>query len=682
MKKTLTLFLCAEIVTLATLCIVTGIFVIQNVNTPHVHEFSQWEQTRQSTCVENGQRMRQCACGEVQVESLPRLKHLDQDKDHRCDACHMRLGTHMAAQGKHTCDYCGLQMSQCADNDFDHACDVCDATVGIHEAAEGTHICDYCGARVTDCIDNNKDHICDICEDHVGIHVAASGKHECAYCGEIVSVCQDEDKDHHCEVCSAWMGTHEAAPGKHTCDYCLQVISLCVDADKDHQCDICRAILSTCSEDEGVVSQLPSCIDDGVRSYTCTYCAKLLRQESIPALGHKMTEKVDPDFLCSAATCKSPASYYQSCTFCEVMDEQTFFHGEPDPDNHANLAFSYINNGDGTHKKIHSCCDVVANEQQRHEYANGQCPCGERFSIGLSYSAKGDDYIVTGIGTCADSDLIIPDYYQGKPVLEIADFAFAAQLQIKSVKIPDTVTSVGVQAFANCSNIENISLGNGVTTIGSSAFFACTSVTSVTIPEKVGSISDWAFKNCVSLENIVIEAGEVSIGQWAFHNTAFYLNTENWENEVLYIGVHLIEAKKTLSGTYQIKEGTLTIARWAFEGCTGLMGISIPDNVIVIEDYAFHNCGLTSIEIGTGVKIIGRGAFQACNNLVSVHFSGSLQTISHWAFGECTNLAQIDFQGTAEQWTKVCKKMGWDDNTGEYVIRCTDGQLSKLNDEA
>jgi hypothetical protein len=82
----------------------------------------------------------------------------------------------------------------------------------------------------------------------------------------------------------------------------------------------------------------------------------------------------------------------------------------------------------------------------------------------------------------------------------------------------------------------------------------------------------------------------------AFENTAYYNQSSNWENDVLYIGKHLIKAKYTLSGTYQIKEGTLCIGDSAFRGCDSLTSITIPDSVTSIGSAAFYNCwGLTSI---------------------------------------------------------------------------------------
>ena len=188
----------------------------------------------------------------------------DLNKDHKCETCGANVGTHAAAAGKHTCDYCGKTVTECADKNSDGKCDVCGKKIGdcvdankdhkcdkhgedmgVHEAALGKHTCDYCGAKLTDCADSNKDHKCDTCGANVGAHAAASGKHTCDYCGAVVTNCSDANKDHKCDTCGANVGVHEAASGKHTCNYCGAKLTECADSNKDGKCDVCGVNLGT-----------------------------------------------------------------------------------------------------------------------------------------------------------------------------------------------------------------------------------------------------------------------------------------------------------------------------------------------------------------------------------------------------------------------------------------------------
>ena len=176
--------------------------------------------------------------------------------------------------------------------------------------------------------------------------------------------------------------------------------------------------------------------------------------------------------------------------------------------------------------------------------------------------------------------------------------------------------------------------------IGAGAFEDCYALTSVTIPNSITSIESFAFKNCQSLNSINIPQSVVFIKPTAFSNSGIYNDESNWEDSVLYIGDCLIQAKRGLTGSYIVKEGTRLIINEAFAG-SNLTDITIPNTVTDIGVGAFQYSAITSIIIPNGVTKIWAGAFHHCTSLKSVTLPNSITQIQRDAFRDCTALTTV-----------------------------------------
>ncbi len=193
---------------------------------------------------------------------------------------------------------------------------------------------------------------------------------------------------------------------------------------------------------------------------------------------------------------------------------------------------------------------------------------------------------------------------------------------LDSVTISKTVESIGEQAFSYCTlNSITVDSGNkhygdegnnlidkltktlikgtssstiptdgSVIAIGELAFLYCNELFEINIPNSVTSIGKGAFAYCTALYDIVLP-DNVVIGESAFYQTGYYNDRDNWENnQILYIGNHLITSNYEIEGDYIVKEGTKTICDLAFLGQYYLEEVAIPQSVSHIGSNTFQGC--------------------------------------------------------------------------------------------
>lgn len=190
----------------------------------------------------------------------------------------------------------------------------------------------------------------------------------------------------------------------------------------------------------------------------------------------------------------------------------------------------------------------------------------------------------------------IAEEYQGRPVTHIRERAFHKK-NITTVIIPDSVTTIGPEAFLHCSKLTDVVIGNGVIVIESSAFAHCSSLTSVRIPNGVIWIMDGAFTNCTSLTNIEIPDSVTELGQ-AFSGCTSLTNVK-------------------------LSNGLTVLYPYTFRDCTSLTSVVIPNSVTVINGKTFNYCtALTSVVIPDSVTMIGPDAFKGCSSLQYAEYAG------------------------------------------------------------
>ena len=282
---------------------------------------------------------------------------------------------------------------------------------------------------------------------------------------------------------------------------------------------------------------------------------------------------------------------------------------------------------------------------------------------------------VTTIGSSAFSNctgltsVTIPN-----SVTRIGDYAFEVCTGLTSVTIPDSVTRIGEIAFSGCTGLTSVTIGNSVTrienrafygctgltsitipdsvtSIGNSAFYGCTGLTSVTIPDSVTSIDNCAFEDCTNLKSIAIPDSVTSIGLYALgyyydDNTSSSYKiggftiygyegseAEKYANKK---GFTFVSQDDTPSDfNYLVSDGTAEITGYTGDGGDLTIPSSIDGYTVTnIGNSAFEGCtGLTSIPIPDSVTSIGSSAFEDCTGLTSVTIPDSVTSIGDYAFG-------------------------------------------------
>ena len=248
-------------------------------------------------------------------------------------------------------------------------------------------------------------------------------------------------------------------------------------------------------------------------------------------------------------------------------------------------------------------------------------------SQGLEYAlnADGQSYSVVGMGTCTDTNLVIPSEYNGLPVTAIADMAFAPldanymprdPYNIVSVKLPETIKTIGSMAFGGIPTLKNVDL-----------------------PDSIEIVQGYAFAGSEALE-------------YAEYDGALYLGNEN--NPYLVF----VNPKDTNVISCRIHDETKVIGGIAFNECKMLETVYLGDGVKYISPSAFMGCSmLSNFIIGEGSSLISiaNSAFYGCSSLVNIELPNSLKNIDNGAFAQCTSLTKVVIPESVE-------------NIGEYAF--------------
>ena len=237
-----------------------------------------------------------------------------------------------------------------------------------------------------------------------------------------------------------------------------------------------------------------------------------------------------------------------------------------------------------------------------------------------------------------------------KGVTNIGDFAFYGCSNLVYVDMPSGVLGIGTYAFAMCESLTDIDLPMSITRIEGIAFSGCNSLRTINIPSGMKEIEDWAFSGCEGLESIEIPEGVTIIGEHAFWCCS-NLKSVKISSTVTNIGTSAFDACSKLTDI-QIPSGVKAIGRCVFAGCSSLSTVKVPENVIKIDGNVFRN-GI--IEVSEEETAMYTYIYAHLGAIKGVAIPVSVTEIRKEAFYECSDLTDIYYAGTQEQWNEINK---------------------------
>ena len=305
------------------------------------------------------------------------------------------------------------------------------------------------------------------------------------------------------------------------------------------------------------------------------------------------------------------------------------------------------------------------------------------------YTVENDEVTITQY-TGNDAEVTVPGSIKGMPVVAIDSTAFHHCDNMRSVTIPDSVVRIGGLAFSKCYALEHVTLGRGIREIDFSPFSfcekmiynkykngyyvgneenpylalvsmasedaetvtihpdtvvvcgsamkGCSSLRELFVSDAVVSIGSFAFSYCSSLETLYIPESVESIGHMAFEHCDSLLNIVVSDKSPHF---------KSVDGILFSHDGTRLIKYTAGQNVSSY---SIPNGVLIIEDYAFENAKqLTEVLLSDSVEEIGHSAFIHCENLRNIQLGNSLKRIGGQAFGFCSSLTAITIPDSVEE---------------------------------
>ena len=277
-------------------------------------------------------------------------------------------------------------------------------------------------------------------------------------------------------------------------------------------------------------------------------------------------------------------------------------------------------------------------------------------------------------------------------------------LLVGNLMLPNTLTKISYNAFANCSGLTGVQFSNSVTIIRDNAFRGCTGIndvyfngsleewckicfesngnpctaganlyfngelaTDIVIPDTISQIGNYLFIGCTSLTSVEIPGGVTKIGIYAFNKCSNIssITIEEGLNSVGMLAFSQCTNLKTVNYTGTIDDWCdIAFDNDGSNPCCGgaslyingsqLTSVIVNNETTEIKKYAFDGCSsITDVVLSSAVTSVGKSAFRNCIELEEISVNSGVENFGMSAFANCANLKTVRYGGTVEQWCRI-----------------------------
>lgn len=323
------------------------------------------------------------------------------------------------------------------------------------------------------------------------------------------------------------------------------------------------------------------------------------------------------------------------------------------------LTYPSSSNPVGTYQLRVSLCDPVDGKtvlaSKTLTYVIAQAATSDAFI----YTISNDKIVLEKIQTDTITNIVLPSSIAGRSVVALGYNLFQGNTNIQTVDIQSNVKTLPHMAFVNCTALKTVKLPDSLTSFDISWFSGCTGLTSITykgVTYPSAEDLDYALKNGISG---VVKPEEIFsyIGSDDADSVTIYSLTEKGKTlkyitipkeldgkPVSAITSPLFFSNQTIESV-TIEADLVELPESMFSHATGLKEVNFwnsAPSLTMIGDSAFWECdNLTSISIPNSVEVIGEHAFQYCTNLTTVRMPQNLEFIGLGAFYNCSKLESL-----------------------------------------